>query len=238
MLSVIIPTLNAGAVLRPTLETLGAARAHLPCEIIVADGGSADDTISIAARHGAIVVASGRGRGVQLAAGAAAAAGDWFFFLHADTRPEDEWVAPVSKFCNAPENCERAAVLRFRLDDPGFAARVVERAVALRSGLFGLPYGDQGLLISRAFYEHLGGYKRIALMEDVDIIRRIGRARLRILDAQAMTSAERYRRDGYLLRPLRNLVCLGLYAIGVSPRTIAAFYYRQRGRRQPRVLDA
>lgn len=239
MLSVIIPTLNAGAVLQQTLEAVGAARAHVPCEIVVADGGSTDDTAEIAARHGAILIESSRGRGVQLAAGAAAAAGDWFFFLHADTRPQDEWLARVRKFCNAADNRDRAAVLRFRLDDPGFAARVVERAVALRSHLLGLPYGDQGLLISRAFYERLGGYKRIPLMEDVDIIRRIGRSRLRILDARALTSPERYRRDGYLARPLRNLVCLALYSVGVSPRTISTLYHAPRHRAaNGRALDA
>lgn len=239
MLSVIIPTLNAGAVLGPTLETVDAARAHFPCEIVVADGGSSDDTKEIATWHGAIVVESARGRGAQLATGAAAAAGDWFFFLHADTRPQDEWVARARKFCNAPENRRRAAVLRFRLDDPGYAARIVERAVALRGGLFGLPYGDQGLLISRAFYEDLGGYKRIPLMEDVEIIRRIGRSRLRILDARALTSAERYRRDGYILRPLRNLLCLGLYSVGVSPRTLSTLYHREQARpTNPQALDA
>jgi hypothetical protein len=116
-------------------------------------------------------------------------------------------------------------VLRFRLDDRALAARLVERAVALRSGLFRLPYGDQGLVIGRAFYEELGGYARIPLMEDVDIVRRIGRRRLSVLNAAALTSAERYRRDGYLLRPLRNLACLALYKAGVSPRTISSLYH-------------
>lgn len=224
MLSVIIPVLNAGPDLDGTLEAVAAAGRHLPCETIVVDGGSTDDVVSNAARHGAIVIDSARGRGVQLAAGAAAAAGDWFFFLHADTRPQENWVGAIRRFINSDENRHRAAALRFRLDDAKFVARIVERAVAVRSGLLGLPYGDQGLLISRAFYEQIGGYRRIPLMEDVDIIRRIGRRRLQILDACALTSAARYRRDGYLMRPLRNLICLGLYSAGVSPRHISTFY--------------
>lgn len=224
MLSVIIPVLNAGKVLGGTLDAVSAAKQHLPCETIVIDGGSIDDSTRIATRYGAIVIESGRGRGVQLAAGAAVAAGDWFFFLHADTRPQGNWVAAIRKFMNFSENRKRAAVLRFRLDDAAVAARLVERVVAVRCNLFGLPYGDQGLLISRAFYEELGGYKRIPLMEDVEIIRRIGRQRLRILDAYGLTSAERYRRDGYLVRPLRNLICLALYTLGVSPRHISTFH--------------
>ncbi len=225
MLSVIIPALNAGQVLGPTLDAVSAARRFLPCETIVVDGGSTDDSVQVATRHGAIVLDSPRGRGVQLAAGAAAAAGDWFFFLHADTRPQDGWIPALRKFINAPDSQRRAAVLRFRLDDRALAARLVERAVAIRTGLFRLPYGDQGLLIGRAFYEELGGYARIPLMEDVDIVRRIGRSRLSVLNAAGLTSAERYRRDGYLLRPLRNLVCLALYKAGVSPRTISSLYH-------------
>ncbi len=87
-----------------------------------------------------------------------------------------------------------------------------------------LPYGDQGLLISRQFYDMLGGYKRIPLMEDVDIVRRIGRRRLVALGATALTSAEKYQRDGYIVRPLANLLLLGLYRVGVSPRYIFSMY--------------
>ncbi|MGZ9034304.1 MAG: TIGR04283 family arsenosugar biosynthesis glycosyltransferase [Rhodospirillales bacterium] len=225
MLSVIIPVLNAGHVLGPTLEVVTAASCLLPGETIVVDGGSTDDSARIATQHGAIVLNSARGRGIQLAEGAAAAAGDWFFFLHADTRPQEGWIPALRKFMNNAENGKRAAVLRFRLDDSAVAARLVERAVTLRSGLLRLPYGDQGLLIGRAFYEELGGYARIPLMEDVDLVRRIGRGRLSVLNAAALTSAERYRRDGYLLRPLRNLFCLALYTCGVSPRTISTLYH-------------
>jgi len=90
--------------------------------------------------------------------------------------------------------------------------------------LFGLPYGDQGLLISRRLYDEVGGYRPLALMEDVDLVRRIGRHRLRRLDATALTSAERWRRDGWLRRSGRNLVCLALYALGVAPGHIARAY--------------
>jgi hypothetical protein len=110
------------------------------------------------------------------------------------------------------------------LDDPAWQARLLERAVALRVRWLRLPYGDQGLLISRALYEAVGGYHPLPLMEDVDLVRRIGRGRLRVLDVAAVTSAERWRRDGWLGRSLRNLSCLALYTLGVSPERIARLY--------------
>ena len=87
-----------------------------------------------------------------------------------------------------------------------------------------LPYGDQGLFISRAFYRALGGFRRLPLYEDVDMIRRIGRARLAMLDVRAVTSAARYHGGGYLPRSARNLCCLGLYFLGIPPRMIAGLY--------------
>ena len=78
--------------------------------------------------------------------------------------------------------------------------------------------------ISRAHYEGLGGFRPLPLMEDVDLVRRIGRDNLVLLDADAVTSAARYRREGWLLRPLRNLTCLMLYFAGVRPQTLRRLY--------------
>ena len=94
----------------------------------------------------------------------------------------------------------------------------------MRVRLFGLAYGDQGLLISRRLYDEVGGFRPLALMEDVDLARRIGRHRLRRLTATALTSAERWRRDGWIRRSGRNLACLALYAGGVAPARLARFY--------------
>lgn len=222
MLTVIIPTLNAAATLPATVACLAEWRR--PMEVVVSDGGSTDGTDAVAEGLGAVVVDSRRGRGTQLIAGAAAAAGDWLLFLHADTRLAAGWAAAVDQFTADPANGERAAAFRFALDDDARAARRIERMVAWRCRVFALPYGDQGLLLSRAFHERLGGFRPLPLMEDVDMVRRIGRERLTMLEPTAITSAERYRRDGYLARPLRNALCLGLYRLGVPVRLIARIY--------------
>jgi rSAM/selenodomain-associated transferase 2 len=217
-LSVVIPALNAATTLADTI----AALARLPSEVVVVDGGSTDATSEIASRLGALVVCAPRGRGRQLAAGAAAARGDWLLLLHADTRLAPGWAAVVYPFMAADPG--KAGYFRFALDADEPQARILERRVAWRCRRLGLPYGDQGMLISRALLDEVGGIADLPLMEDVDLVRRIGRARLVGLEVDAITSADRFRRDGWRARSLRNLMCLALYMLGVPTRLIARLY--------------
>ncbi|HWK46834.1 MAG TPA: TIGR04283 family arsenosugar biosynthesis glycosyltransferase [Stellaceae bacterium] len=224
-LAVVISTLNAAEGLARSLACLaGVCLAEGAVgEVVLADGGSVDGTIELARAAGVTVVAAPRGRGPQLAAGAAATAAPWLLFLHADTVLRPGWQSAVRRFMVDPDCRDRAGYFRLALDDPHPAARRIERLANWRSRR-GLPYGDQGLLIARGLYDRLGGFRPLPLMEDVDLVRRIGRRRLTPLDGVALTSAARYRRDGYMLRPLRNLACLVLYFAGVPPRLIRRLY--------------
>ena len=215
-----IPVLDAVDELAKTLAVVSAS--PLIDEIIVVDGGSRDASTAIAREAGAGVIEAPRGRGSQLAAGAAAATHNWLWFLHADCRPQPGWEDAVRAFIAA--GSDKAGYLTLELDDAAPAARRLECVVAWRCRVFALPYGDQGLLISRRLYDAIGGYAAIPLMEDVDIVRRLGRARLHPVGATMLASARRYRNGGYLRRPLRNLACLSLYLAGVAPERIAKIY--------------
>lgn len=223
-LSVVIPTLNAGAKLSETIDALTEACETMVVELIVVDGGSTDDTIARAKAFGARVVLAPRGRGTQLSAGAKEATGRWLLFLHADTTLEPFWSTTVTSFMRGKSTALKAAYFTFALDDASEAARRVEVLANWRARRFGLPYGDQGLLMSRKLYHSLVGYLDIPIMEDVDMARRIGRENLVELPATATTSADRYRRGGYWLRPIKNLSLLIMYFLGVSPKRLAKMY--------------
>jgi rSAM/selenodomain-associated transferase 2 len=228
MISVIIPTLNAEAGLAQTLAALvPAALEGLVREVIVVDGGSHDRTAEVADEAGATFIERGGGRGCQLAAGAAQARFPWLLFLHADTVLDPGWEREAVVFMEAVDTGKRApaaAAFRFALDDSGLSPRLLERLVALRCALLRLPYGDQGLLMPKPLYVAVGGYPLSALMEDVGLVLRLRRRRVALLRTRAVTSAARYRRDGYLRRSLRNLACLTLFFLRAPQSVIARVY--------------
>ena len=225
MLAVVIPTLNAAETLPATLESLMPGHAlGMITETVVVDGGSGDATPECARRAGVRVLTGPRGRGAQMTHGAAATQATWLLFLHADTRLAPDWAAAVIAHAADPATAGRAGYFRLRLDDPRRRARLVAGWANLRSRWFGLPYGDQGLLIRRDLYDALGGHGAAVLMEDVMLARRLGHARLAELPAVALTSAARYRAQGYVRRSLRNAGCLVLHFAGAPPERIARLY--------------
>jgi len=228
MISVVIPTLNEERSLASTLTALvPAAVEGLVREVVIVDGGSQDHTLAIAEEAGVVVVKSAKGRGLQLDEGAKVAKSEWLLFLHADTVLSDEWMREASLFMDSVDSGERApgaAAFRFALDDIGMKPRFLERLVALRCGLFRLPYGDQGLLIPKQFYKEAGGYRPVPIMEDVDLVRRLGRRRIFLLHSKAVTSAVRFKRDGYAFRSMRNILCQVLFSCRVPHHYIARLY--------------
>ncbi|MBS0267588.1 MAG: TIGR04283 family arsenosugar biosynthesis glycosyltransferase [Proteobacteria bacterium] len=228
MISVIIPARNAERTLAATLSALvPSAVDGLVKQVIVVDGGSTDSTADVADQAGADVVVSTRERGGQLAQGAAMARFPWLLFLHAGTVLEEDWDRSAIAFMRGVDLGERAlsaGAFTFRLDDKGIAPRVLEGLVHLRCKVLRVPYGDQGLLIPRQLFDAVGGYKNLPIMEDIDLARRLGRRRLTMLDANAVTSAEQYKREGYLLHSMRSQICQMLYGAGLPIGMIARLH--------------
>lgn len=220
-LSVVIPVLDREVALAATLDALPPVG-----ELIVADGGSSDRSVAIAQDHGASVVQTPPGRGRQLSAGAREAAKPWLLFLHADTRLDEAAWSAIEQFTGDPSSAGRAATFRLALDDAAWPARFIEAGVRARVAVLALPYGDQGLLIHQSLYQRLGGFSDLPLMEDVDLVRRIGRSRMIRLPGTATTSADRWRSRGWARQSATNLLGLSLYLCGVSPQRLARLYGR------------
>lgn len=221
-LSVIIPTLDAAPVLPACLSALvEGLEAGMIREVIVSDGGSRDATPAIAEASGAVVVTGPASRGGQLRRGAEAAQGAWLLVLHADTVLPEGW----TRAADAQMRAGGPAAFRLCFDASGVMPALVAGWANLRSRVFGLPYGDQGLLIPKGVYEATGGYPDIPLMEDVALARRL-RGRIALMPLAVTTDAGRYARAGWLRRGARNLGTLARYLCGADPYRLAARYRR------------
>ncbi|MEM6727961.1 MAG: TIGR04283 family arsenosugar biosynthesis glycosyltransferase [Pseudomonadota bacterium] len=217
-LSIVIPTRNAARDLPGALGSLmEGLEAGMIRELIVSDGGSDDATLAIAEAAGADVLEGAPGRGGQLGRGAEAARAPWLLFLHADTQLAPGWPEAVARHIES--GTPGYFWLRFRA--PGLGARQTERWANLRSRVFGLPFGDQGLLISRGDYEAAGGFDDLPLMEDVALARRLT---LRPIHHVATTAPDRYLAQGWYRRGAKNLLTLARYFLGASPAVLARKY--------------
>jgi len=236
MLSVIIPALNESTQLP---ETLSRARALLRPgdEIIVADGGSSDDTREIALRYGAGVVRSPRGRGTQLNAGANAATGSVLLFLHADTHPPPDAVTLILRALDDPDALGGNFVLRF--DAPGLLPQLFATVYNARSRRSRMFYGDSAIFVRRAVFDAVGGYTESTLMEDYALclaLRAEAKRRhpdlplsqtLPLLPAPVVTSARRFHgKRGLAWRMVGVWTLLHLlYALGARSETLERWLY-------------
>lgn len=222
MLTVIIPNLNCSEALEPLLQQLTRAQSKGEVKLIVSDGGSKDDSLKVAAKAGARIASGCCGRGHQMRRGAQLAGTDWLLFLHVDSRLTEGWEGYVNK--HIKNHAGKAGYFRMKFRAKGFAPRFVEWLVGLRSYFLRMPYGDQGLLISRQLYDEIGGYKSIALFEDVDMTRKLGWWRLRSIGCYLETDASKYERDGYFKRGWRNIKLARRFYKGEAPEKLLQEY--------------
>ena len=223
ILSIVVPTLNAEDDLPRCLDSLiEGLTGGLIRDLVITDGGSEDATAEMADAAGATFVTGPASRGGQLRRGVDAAQGEWLLVLHADTVLSPGWSDAVLDHIR-DEGGPAYFALSFRAT--GLMPLLVAGWANLRARVFALPYGDQGVLMTRDAYDRAGGYPDQPLMEDVALVRALGRP-LTVLPVTATTSAERYLRDGWLRRGLRNLWTLVRYLTGADPEQLSNSYRR------------
>jgi len=219
--SVIVPTLNEGAVVESFLQDLQVLR-DAGCELILSDGGSHDDTCEKARPWVDQLVAGSSGRAAQMNRGAAIARGEWLWFLHVDTRVSSSPVELLRELQLIPRDWGFFPV---RLDAEGLWFRIIETLMNWRSRVTGIGTGDQGLFLRRELFQRSRGFAQIPLMEDVEICRRLRRlSRPHLMRARLITSARRWQTQG-VLRTVFLMWRLRLaFFLGVSPQRLAEQY--------------
>ena len=205
----------------------GEAMARCWVEVIVADGGSHDQTVPLAAAAGATVVATPLGRGSQQNVGARAAQGRILLFLHADTTLPEGFAANIRDALDQPGIV--AGGFRFAIDATGWRFRFLEYCANWRGAWLGLPYGDQALFLPAARFQAMGGFKEIALLEDLELVRRLRKmGQIALLATPALTSPRRWQRLGLVRTTVINqLIVLGFFC-GISPNRLARWYCGDR----------
>jgi rSAM/selenodomain-associated transferase 2 len=218
-ISIIIPTLNEEKTLSVTLEPLRASCA----EIIVADGGSNDSTVELAKKFGATVIQVETGRSDQMNRGAKLATGRILLFLHADTILPAGWEDEVIKTLGRPG--VMCGAFSFKLDADSPVLRLIERLANFRSRFFQAPYGDQALFLKADIFFRVGGYAKMPIMEDFELVRRLKSiGNVVTCEAHATTSARRWQELGPIKTTLINQTVIIGYYMGVSPAKLAEFY--------------
>jgi rSAM/selenodomain-associated transferase 2 len=223
-ISIIIPVLNEAAIIQSALKQL---KKDLTGEIIVVDGGSQDNTVALAQEMGVkVIISIIAGRAQQMNAGAAVAKGEILLFLHADTQLPSGYCQTISKLL--AQDKVIAGAFSLTIDGQQKSLRLVEMMVNWRSRLLSLPYGDQGIFLSKTAFEELGGFADLAIMEDFEFVQRLKRrGKIAIASTSVITSSRRWHKLGVLRTTLINQLMVIGYYLGISPKQLKIFYQNQ-----------
>ncbi len=223
-ISVVIPVLNEYDQINDTIEELRKKDEGTECEIIVVDGDGGGSTIKAIRDSEVRTTISQKGRGRQMNAGAAIAKGDIIIFLHADTVLPDGATGKIRRTLENEKYVGGAFDLG--IDSERALLKWIAAKASLRSRLNRIPYGDQAIFLRRRYFQDIGGFEEIPVMEDVELMRRVKRRRdkICILRDKVRTSARRWETEGALYTTIRNRILVGLYYLGVSPERLSRFY--------------
>lgn len=218
-ISVIIPALNEQDMLCATLDRLKQENV----EVILSDGGSTDQTMTIARNMGLHIISSPPGRALQLNNGANAAKGDIFLFLHADSLLPSGFEELIPKTLEARDVV--AGAFRLAIDSSRSIYRIIEAGVYFRSTVMQMPYGDQALFMKADVFRMAGGFPHLQIMEDFSLVRTLRKqGRIHTLQEKVTTSARRWRSQGAIATTIKNQCMIAGFLLGIPTRRLARFY--------------
>jgi rSAM/selenodomain-associated transferase 2 len=223
-LSIVLPVINEANGINTIIAHIHANAAVGAVEVIVVDGDPQGSTIRAIQSTGIITTTAEKGRARQMNRGAALAKGEVLLFLHADTLLPARFAEHLMAMMHDKRVVAGAFDLGIR--SPRRIFRITEQYVFLRTRLTRVPFGDQAIFVRRDYFQKIGGYRDIPLMEDVELMTRIRKRgdRIALVADKVLTSARRWEREGILFSTLRNWALQILYVFGVPPERLAKWY--------------
>jgi rSAM/selenodomain-associated transferase 2 len=219
-ISIIIPTLEEAQGIENSLSRACALNPH---EIIVADGGSQDDTRKIARNFTSHIVQSAPGRALQMNTGAQIASGDILLFLHADSHLSE---ASYNRMLEVMlDNETVGGAFSLTIDSGAKSLQWISALATLRSRKLNLVYGDQAFFVRKKVFNEMGGYALLPICEDLEFFQRLRKTgRVTLLEEKTITSARRWQQEGIWFTTLRNGLIATLFLMGFSPKRLSKWY--------------
>lgn len=225
-ISVIIPVLHEAERINGCIENLYGDGSGVTFEVIVADGDPEGNTINRIEFDRVMRIIAPRGRALQMNAAANIARGEILLFLHADTRLPEKGLSLIKS--SLDDRRFVGGAFSLGIDSDRRAFRIIEFGASLRYRFMRIPFGDQAIFIRKDYFNSIGGYSKIPIMEDAELMHRIKKlkGRICILKERVQTSPRKWEEDGIIFATLRNYLMQFLYVIGVSPDRLLKLYYR------------
>ncbi len=222
--SIIVPAFHEGENICDLIDCLNRLDSDKNSEIIVVDGAREKDTVGAIRGNHVIKISCEEGRARQMNAGASTARGEILIFLHADTELPVHALKKIQSLMGQRRYVGGAFDLGIKSNR--FIFRVIGNLASWRSRLNRIPFGDQAIFIRREYFDRIGGYKEIPIMEDAELMRRIRKSgdKIWIFQDRVLTSPRRWEKEGVVYCTLRNWTLQVLYRLGVSPNKLALFY--------------
>lgn len=222
--SIIIPVLHESKIINGLLDSLYDLVKEKQCEIIVVDGSKTQDTLGVITDSTIKKYSCEKGRGRQMNLGAALATGEILIFLHADTRLPSNALRVITDALQDEKLVGGAFSLK--IDSESLLLRMTALFSTLRSRMTRAPYGDQVIFLRKTLFDTIGGFRKITIMEDVELMRRINKQKEKIiiLSTAVVTSDRRWRQEGLFYTALRDTLIIFLYWCGVPAEKLARFY--------------
>ena len=233
--SIIVPVFHEGEKVNELISYLHHLDPEKNLEVIVVDGSLERDTLAAINSNHVIKISSEKGRAKQMNMGASASRGDILIFLHADTELPIHALKKINTLLGRKKYVGGAFDLAIKSDKLIF--KVIGVFASLRSRLNRIPFGDQAIFIRREYFNQIGGYKEIPLMEDVELMRRVKKfgSKIWIFHDRVMTSPRRWEKEGVIYCTFRNWSLQALYFLGVSPDKLIHFYKNDNERKRIEV---